>query len=387
MELSFSQIVAAQANDLLATAAVIAATESRVESLAGKAANRMSKSGASFAEYREEFAQVARIAVWESLGRFTGDSVDTFFRFVYTTVEGTLLDAVRAERDQAPGVDMNAAKTFAAMIHAAEGDVYEAERLAQVIPPKGRRLSPALANAARLAWQGTTSIDTPVSVGENTTTLADTLAVEDDAPEVVRPKVGRGAVLEALSVLERHVRVPRGTEEREALFKALEGALTGFVTPDQVDAIAEAVTVPAEPTERRYILDAVAILHSAGSTAADGALADDLRDVSDDRMAESREKHYAVNDCIDSLPRLQRDVLRHSFGIGDVLDFGWGDGCDLEGLAAYLGTTPGSAKVSRVKARKTFGIRYAATVALTNPEKGEALDQAATASRAPGGRK
>lgn len=159
--LTMDQVRAAQANDLAATAAVVEATESRVKRLAEKAARRMSNGGDTYMNAREEFEQVGRIAVWESLPRFTGDSVDVFMGFIYATAEAALLDAVREERHGGAGVDPDAMKIFASMLEMADGDVYLAEKLSQTVPPKGRRLSADRANAARMAWQGSASLDAP----------------------------------------------------------------------------------------------------------------------------------------------------------------------------------------------------------------------------------
>jgi RNA polymerase sigma factor (sigma-70 family) len=191
--LTFEQITAAQNNDIAATSAVIEATEGRVTKLADIAARRM---GGRLEDYREEFAQVGRIAVWEALSRFTGDTVDSFFAFMYSTVENVLMDAVRSERNGAAGADADAVKVFASMLELANGDVYLAEKLAQTVPPKGRRLGRDRANAARLAWQGAESIDvpsptqknndrgySPTTGGNNALTLAESLAGTIGVPE------------------------------------------------------------------------------------------------------------------------------------------------------------------------------------------------------------
>lgn len=159
--LTMHQVRAAQANDLAATTAVIEATESRVKRLAEKAARRMSNGGDTYMNMREEFEQVGRITVWEALSRFKGDTVDAFMGFIYGTVESALLDSVRDERHGGVGADADAIKVFASMLEMSDGDVYLAEKLSQTVPPKGRRLSADRANAARMAWQGSASLDAP----------------------------------------------------------------------------------------------------------------------------------------------------------------------------------------------------------------------------------
>jgi hypothetical protein len=171
------------------------------------------------------------------------------------------------------------------------------------------------------------------------------------------------------------------------LLDALELAAMGETTPADVEALEDAVRVPSDPTERRYVLDAMGVLASAVSTATEGALAADLRDVREERMADSREKHARVNDTLDSMGQAQRDVLRHSFGIKGVTDFGWGDSGDLEGLCAYLDMTSQNVRAHRAKGRKAFAKRYAAAVSITDPEHAQALTEAAAAILTNAGRK
>lgn len=390
--LTFDTILAAQDNDLAAVAQVIEATESRIAVLARKAANRMAPhGGVRFYDYADEFAQVGRVAVWDCLKRFTDTTVENFERYVYTTVETTLKDAVRSERNGNAGADENAMKVFATMLEAADGDVYEAAKLSQVLPPKGKRLSADRAEAARLAWQGAVSLDKITTANDNPDadgSLADVLIHEDEELDgEVRPKVGRGAMIEAAQVLQRYVRLPLDPEARVCLLDALELAAMGETTPADVEALEDAVRVPSDPTERRYVLDAMGVLASAVSTATEGALAADLRDVREERMADSREKHARVNDTLDSMGAAQRDVLRHSFGIKGVTDFGWGDSGDLEGLCAYLDMTSQNVRAHRAKGRKAFAKRYAAAVSITDPEHAQALTVAAAAILTNAGRK
>lgn len=150
--LTMDTITAAQNNDLAATSAVIEATDGRVKTLANVAANRM-RTGL-HAAMLDEFTQVGRIAVWEALARFTGSTVDSFYAHVHRSVETTLLNAVRAERNPATGADDDAMKVFASVMELAGGDEYLAEKLSQTVPPKGRRLSATRANAARMSWVG-----------------------------------------------------------------------------------------------------------------------------------------------------------------------------------------------------------------------------------------
>ncbi|QNE74022.1 hypothetical protein F0344_04855 [Streptomyces finlayi] len=378
--LTFATIQRAQNNDLAACTEVIRHSEERVMMLATKAANRMAPhGGAGFANYREEFAQVARVAVWEALSRFTDETVEAFERFSFTSIKTKLLDAVRAERNGGAGADENAVKTFAAMVEAAEGDVYAAMKMCQTLPPAGRRLSPDRADAARLAWPGAVSIDRPLG-GSNSSsvmansTLADFLpAVADEEPDgEIRPKVGHGAALEALRVLKRYCPI--------GLSRMTPGEFAANL-PALVESLEDVVTLPRDPQTRRYVLDAMRVLRSAVSTATEGVLADDLRDVSDDRRAEGAERNHRVNAVLDSMGANQRIVLQHSFGIGGASDFGDGDETDRDGMTEALGMTWVNVKAHRTKGYKAFAKRYVAALKVAGEEIKAAVLEAAAAAK------
>lgn len=285
--LTLDTIRAAQGNDLNATTDVIKATETRIMALANRAASRMRSGSKRAVDHVDEFAQIGRVAVWESLGRFEGDSVDSFYGFVWTTVERRLMDAVRDERT--PGADADALKVFANMLELADSDAHLAEKLCQTVPPKGRRLSADRANAARLAYQGTDSLDA----------FAPNDADTDD-----------------------------------------EGTIA--------DTLASALGIPED------------LLRPADYTAED-----------------SRRKHAIVNAILDVMGQGQRDVIRHSFGIGGAEDFGYGreDNRDAE-LAAFLGTAVANLRPARTKGLKSFAKRYVKVVA-TSPEHAAELTEAA----------
>jgi hypothetical protein len=293
--LTMDTIRAAQSNDLAATTAVIEATESRVLILAEKAARRITQTPDRVAEYRDEFAQTARIAVWESLSRFTGDTVDAFYGFIYGTAEAKLLDAVRESRNSATGADADALKIFAQMLTLADGDVFLAEKMSQTVPPKGRRLGPDRANAARMAWQGS------VSLGATATKI-------DDA----------------------------GKFDYEAEYSHETNLASSLGIPEDL-------LTPADVT------------------------------------AESdRVKHALVRSILDVMGAGQRDVIRHSFGIGGAEDFGYGreDNRDAE-LAAFLGTTVSNLRPQRSKGLKAFAKRYVKAAARDEAHAAELTEAAA----------
>lgn len=157
--LTMDQIHAAQRHDFAGISAVLEALEDRRMSIARAAANRLKITGSHFADHLEDAAQEASLALWEALPRFTGETVDSFYAFMYSSMDSALKDKVRADVNQ--GADKDAVKVFAAMLERADGDLTLAERLSQSVPPKGVRLGADRARAARLAWQGTVSLDKP----------------------------------------------------------------------------------------------------------------------------------------------------------------------------------------------------------------------------------
>jgi RNA polymerase sigma factor (sigma-70 family) len=157
IDLTAEQIADAKANDLTAVTAVINATEDRVMQLARKyAANGAYVDDALV----EDLAQEGRTAVWLAISRFEGKDVAQFFTFIDRTLNGALSDERR--KLTRSGVSQQAVKDFETALSAAAGDPYEAERLVCTAEVMGaRKMSPELAYAARLAWQGVDYLDTP----------------------------------------------------------------------------------------------------------------------------------------------------------------------------------------------------------------------------------
>lgn len=180
--LTMEQITAAQNNDLAAIEAVVSAMETRIQTVSMAEARRLQRDSA---YYSDEFAQEARIAVWEALPRFTGTTVDDFFGFMHKTVCGVLKETASAERN--PGADRDALKVFAAWVKRCEGDAAMAEKMCQTVPPEGgRRLGRDRAHAARLAWQATSSLDSMLGGEEGESdgcTYANLLASNLGIPE------------------------------------------------------------------------------------------------------------------------------------------------------------------------------------------------------------
>ncbi|MGI5408194.1 hypothetical protein ACQEV9_15505 [Streptomyces chartreusis] len=368
--ITLAQIHAAQTNDLDGIRAVLDEMNERIDRLASQTASSMGTNPARYADYVNDFRQDAMVSLFEYLPRWEGDSVDSFRAYIYGAIAGDLKAKAHAERN--PGADRDAMSIFKAMVEQAEGDVFAAERMAQTVPPKGKRISADRAHAARLAWQGSVSIDKQSGDDEGAS-IADTLVATQDEQREIHPKVGTGAALEALAVLQRY-----GTDPK--VLNALPADAEG------VYAIEDALTVPRDPAERRYVLDAVAILHSYVSTATDGEVIEELRTVADERGDERAANIGAVREVINALSPAQASALCLTFGIAGHESYGRGDGSDVEGFAAALGTSVNSANKTRSLAFKNFAARWIARVAKT-VESALSWEAAAVEARKRGGRK
>lgn len=356
--LTLAQIQAAQANDLDAIRTVLDAMDSRINRLANQAAAKMGSNPARHADYVEDFRQDALVALFEALPAFDGTSADGFYAFMYRSMETVLKARYNSERNQ--GADRDAMWVFKEMVERADGDLALAEKLSQTVPPKGRRLSADRAYAARMAWQGPTSLDAPRAEDAS---LLDTLVAPVEAEAEIRPKVGHGAALEALSVLHRYAGV--------VVQRMTPGDFSSNL-PTLVEFLEGTVRVPSDPTERRYVLDAMAILRSAVSTTADGDLSEDLRTAADDRADDRATKVATVRAVLGAMGEGQRAVLVHTFGIGDAHCYG-STADDV--LAKELGTTPQLVQSSRKKGLRAFAKRYIKAVA-TSEAHAEALTDA-----------
>ncbi|MEE1835777.1 sigma-70 family RNA polymerase sigma factor [Streptomyces sp. SP17KL33] len=146
-------VAGARNGDLVASRRVIEGTEGMVKRLAYEACSRANR-----LDLSEDMEQHGRLTVWEAVSRYEGRDNAKFSTYVYRAISGAIDDEMR--RVTRPGVGHEAMKMFTRMLSIAEGDVAAAERLCTVTPDR-RRMSPALAHATRLAWEGTTSLDMP----------------------------------------------------------------------------------------------------------------------------------------------------------------------------------------------------------------------------------
>ena len=158
IDITTEQIAAAKANDMDAVRAVFLATDERIQQIANRAAT---SGGRTDHQLAEDLAQDGREALWKALDRFDGASPAEFFTFLNTTVSGALADRRKAETQQ--GVSVAVAKRFAKSL-AVDGDHHAAEQRCIGAPlDSGMRMSPEMARAARLSWQGAISLDAPLS--------------------------------------------------------------------------------------------------------------------------------------------------------------------------------------------------------------------------------
>ncbi|WP_405793364.1 RNA polymerase sigma factor [Streptomyces sp. NBC_01506] len=211
--LTHSQISAARENDLDAVSAVISETEALIKAKARHYAGSAEVNGNALAE---DLAQAGRIAVWQSLAKFDGDSPGEFMKYIDRALHTAMSEARRAETR--PGVTPYAAGDFEKALTLAGGDPYDAERIAITDDMGERQMSPDHAYAARLSWLGLEYLDRPVqSEGGKVITLAAKLEREIGMPAelitaadiashrrtVIRDQVHR--TLGLLSERQRHV--------------------------------------------------------------------------------------------------------------------------------------------------------------------------------------
>ncbi|MEU3074371.1 sigma-70 family RNA polymerase sigma factor [Streptomyces laurentii] len=211
--LTHAQIAAAKDNELTAITAIIKETESLVWSRARYYAGSTAENGNALAE---DLAQSGRIAVWECIAKFDGDTPEAFMAYIGRHIDTAMLDALRTETR--PGVTARAAKDFEHALTLAAGDPYDAERIAAGGEMGDRKMTPEHAYAARLSWLGLDYLDRPVSAEDgDSLTLAEKVERESGVPAdlitpadiashrrtVIRTQVHR--VLGLLSERQRHV--------------------------------------------------------------------------------------------------------------------------------------------------------------------------------------
>lgn len=183
IDLTVEQISAAASSDLGAITDVLTALEPRIGQLANKYA---SSGGNRNADLAEELEQEGRIAAWQCIERFQGETVAQFFSYVDRSLKGVMDDQRRTETRR--GVSEDTAARFERCLSVCAGDPYAAQ--SEAVRPDGvlgrERMSVEMAYAARLSWQGMEYLDTPLAKhnghgpGSEHMTLADYVAATQE---------------------------------------------------------------------------------------------------------------------------------------------------------------------------------------------------------------
>jgi len=223
MAITAATVKGAQEHNAEDVRAIVKATEGLIAAVAREAANKVANGHQHAATMAEEFESTGRLAMWEAISRWDEShaSKASAETFLFKRIRGAIAEAVYAERN--PGADHDAMRTYMLCLKTAKGDGYLAERLARSLPDVERRLSPDRAEAARLAYQGTRSLDAPANGGsadEPSGTFGDSIASDlacfDVPDDLVTPddrnRADRKArialvhdVLDSLSPLRREV--------------------------------------------------------------------------------------------------------------------------------------------------------------------------------------
>lgn len=180
--LTAETIADAKANNLTAVTEIIEFTEPHVQRWAWRIT-----SSADHTDLREDLMQIGRIAVWESIAAFDGATPGEFMTFCERNALGKM--SVTRQKETRQGVSRAIAAQFEKALSLAGGDPYKAEKLAQDnTAMSNRRMSPEMAHAARMAWQGSISLETPTGTEDGDATLGDLIADTMEIPvELVTP--------------------------------------------------------------------------------------------------------------------------------------------------------------------------------------------------------
>lgn len=359
INLTASQIAAAQNHDLDALGAVMSEMEERVGQLAHKYSTTAQRTDETL---REDLAQVGRIAVWESLARFEGSSVAEFFAYMNRTVSGKLAAERRITVRQ--GVSEGTAARFEKALVLASGDAYEAQRIAQDNEHMGdQKLSAEMAYAARLSWQGVDALDATVgrdADGSAPTLLdrvANTHATEDVADFAPTKRTRPVSWLLVSRALEAHVTVPANADARSLLMAVLGNIARGEISASDVVWLEGFVTVPKAELARKELCAAMAMLRGFLTQTEEG------EEVPEESIAvvRARETRAAVRATLAKMGKLSANILRGTFGLSPApMTFGV-DNDDL--LADWVGTKPSLVRQNRSKAKKAFAKLFLAGAA------------------------
>lgn len=354
INLTMDQIRAAQAGDAAATEDVVREIEPRIAQLARRYATN--QSGTRDWGAIEDFEQMGHLSLLESLGRFKGSTVAEFFKFVDTTVAYELTGERR--RNQRPGVGKDTSWAFEKAIKAAGGDPYLAEKLSQSRDLLGkRRLSSAMAYAARISWQGFEYIEGSDEDGEDVS-LFDIKADEAGLSYEINYDAIEGSVAEhrpitwvgPTNALSRLAKVSADAEKRETLLTILDRIATGYVREADVEWLADNVTVGTD--DPRDVVDAVAMLRSLVGLCDAEPDEPTAREISKARAAETVGRVRGVLAEMSKRGKGGADILRGTFGLSPA-PYAFGTENEDE-LAEWVGQARKQVRGNRVKAKARF---------------------------------
>ena len=365
--ITIDTIRAAAANDITAFAQVNDELSSRIDTVAWRAANRMASSAPT---HYEEYAQIARIAAWECLSSFTGETVDHFFGHVVNTMTARVADVAQVERTRgAAGISTKALSHFAKAVHLCDGDVHAAEKLVQEMPYSNGKMSATTAHSVRLAWGGADHLEYTLTDG---TTKADTIPGDDgrtteyNVNRRSRPDMWQRAA----RALDDYLPAPKDAHLREAVCQAIGNAFRGIVLLSDVELL-EDLPTPRNAEAARQVTAAVAILRGlVEQQDVDGAYLPD--EMVSDRERENlarRETTERVHKVLNHMGKAQREALVGAFGIDlpttPMPNFwlGTGEEYDRAGLAEAMGVSVRNAEVAKYDGKKNFRRRYESELA------------------------
>lgn len=186
-DLTMDVVYAAQAGDAVASRVVRDEFEGLIYSVARKAATTRDRVNESAVD---DYRQDGWLALLEAVPRFRGEHVGQFVSFIESSIKGQVSDA--HSREHRSGVSERTMTRFYKAVRLAAdqgGDEYDAQAIASDRSlMKGDVLTPSLANAARMAYQGVDYLDRAVqdTYGrgtQNITTLGDTILSTIGLPE------------------------------------------------------------------------------------------------------------------------------------------------------------------------------------------------------------
>lgn len=306
IDVTMSQIEAAQQHDFTALAHINSEMESRVCQLARKVA-------AGNRELVEDLEQDGRLAMLEYLPKFNGSTVAEFFEYISTAMRGAMTNSRKVMGRSE--VSRHATAVFESAVKLA-GDVSEAERIVQdpeIMGGPHSTLSSELAYAARLSYQGAeglTAHDTDGHEYENSGMVTyeidyDAIADAADADsEGGRPFTWQVAG----RTIERSVKAPKDAEQRAQVMDAVASISSGCVGAEDLSVLSNSVT-----SRRSHGLDAAfAIL--ASRAAYDAPEAEEATPIEIGRRL-SRERIERVRSAVKYMPADTRIVIERVYGL------------------------------------------------------------------------